>query len=187
MTQIRPPARDAIIEAAFQVFSRDPTASLGDIAARAGVGRATLHRHFKGRDDLMVALARAAIAELDTAADAATADATSYTEALRLSLEAIVPLADRQWFLAREPVEHVPEIKAAYDRQLQELAEAIDAAKQEGGLNPTIPTLWIVQAYDHLLFAAWELVRAGEATPAQAAALAWRTLTSGLGGESDDR
>lgn len=187
MTTIRPTTRDAIIAAAFQVFGRDPAASLGDVAARAGVGRATLHRHFQGRDDLMVALAGAAIAELDAAVDAATADAASHTEALRLSLDAIMPLADRQWFLAREPLERVPEIKAGHDRQLAELAESVAAAKREGGLDPAVPTPWIVQAYDHLLYAAWELVRAGEATPAQAAALAWRTLTTGLGGQGDDR
>lgn len=187
MKQIRPNSRDAIIEAAFQTFSRDPRASLADIAERAGVGRATLHRHFKGRDDLMVALAQAAMRELDEAVDTATADAQSHTEALRISLAAIIPLADRQWFLAHEPVNHDPEVEATYQRQLEELAEAIDAAKAEGGFSRDIPTGWIVQAFDHLTYAAWESVRAGEATPSQAASLAWRTLTTGLGAKSDDR
>lgn len=187
MKQIRPNTRDAIIEAAFQTFSRDPRASLADIAERAGVGRATLHRHFKGRDDLMVALARAAMRELDEAVDAITVDAESYTEALRISLAAIIPLADRQWFLAHEPVDHDPEVKAAYQRQLKELAEAIDVAKAEGSFSRDIPTSWIVQAFDHLTYAAWESVRAGEATAAQAASLAWRTLTAGIGVTSDDR
>ncbi len=187
MKQIRPQAHDAIIEAAFQIFSRDPTASLADIANRAGVGRATLHRHFKGRDDLMVALAHTAMRELDEAVDTATTDASSYTEALRVSLEAIIPLADRQWFLAREPVEHDPEIMAGYQRQLKELADAIDAAKAEGGFSADMPTSWIVQAFDHLIYAAWESVRAGEATASQAATLAWQTLTKGLGASSNDR
>jgi AcrR family transcriptional regulator len=187
MKQIRPQARDAIVEAAFQVFGQDPGASLADIAERAGVGRATLHRHFKGRDDLMVALAHTAMRELDEAVDAAVADAPSYTEALRISLEAIIPLADRQWFLARESVEHDPEVMAAYRRQLKELADAIDAAKAEGSFSAEVPTSWIGQAFDHLVYAAWESVRSGEATANQAAALAWRTLTAGLGGSGDER
>jgi len=49
MKQIRPQARDAIIEAAFQVFGRDPTASLADIAERAGVGRADRRRQARIR------------------------------------------------------------------------------------------------------------------------------------------
>ena len=181
MSQIRLQSRDAIIEAAFQVFSKDPTASLADIAERAGVGRATLHRHFSGRDDLMVALAHSAMRELDEVVDAAVADAPSYTEALKRSLAVVIPLADRQWFLSREPVEHDPEVMAGYRRQLQELAEAIDAAKAEGTFSAEVPTSWIVQAFDHLVYAAWESVRAGELTTNQAATLAWRTLTDGLG------
>lgn len=187
MKKIRPQARDAIIEAAFQVFGRDPGASLADIAERAGVGRATLHRHFKGRDDLMVALAQTAMRELDQAVDAAVADATSYTEALEISLATIIPLADRQWFLAREPVEHDQEVMAGYQRQVRELADAIDAAKAEGSFGSDVPTSWIVQAFDHLVYAAWESVRTGEATASQAATLAWRTLTKGLRASDDDR
>lgn len=185
--QIRPDTRDAILEAAFQVFGRDPTASLADVAARAGVGRATLHRHFRGREDLMAALARAATREIDAAVEAATRDAASYGEALRRSLDAMVPLASRQWFLSRELFEDNPEVMADHRRQQAELDEAIEAAKAEGCFDPALPTAWIRQAFDYLLFAAWESVHAGEATPAQAAELAWRTLTRGLGSGLDDR
>ncbi len=190
MTQIRPQSRDAIIEAAFQVFGADPRASLADIAERAGVGRATLHRHFKGRDDLMAALAHTAMAELEAAVAEATRDATSYSEALRLSMQAIVPLADRQWFLAAEAVEdaeHRREVSDGYTRQKRELADAVDAAKAEGLFGHDVPTAWIAEAFDNLLYAAWQLVRSGEATPTQAAALAWRTLTTGLGVTKSDK
>lgn len=187
MQQVRPQTRDAIIEAAFQVFGRDPAASLADVAARAGVGRATLHRHFKGRDDLMVALAHRAMRELDEAANVATADAPSYGEALRLLLEAIIPLGDRQWFLSREPLEQDAEIMAAYRRQMAALAEAIDGAKAEGCFSAELPTPWIAQLFDLLVYAAWETVRAGEATPRQAAALAWRSLTKGVGAASHEQ
>ena len=37
--------RDALVEAAFTVFSRDPSAPLANVAKSAGVGRATLHRY----------------------------------------------------------------------------------------------------------------------------------------------
>ena len=58
---LRLSSRDAIIEAAFSVFSKNPSAALADVAERAGVGRATLHRHFASRDDLMRALSKIAI------------------------------------------------------------------------------------------------------------------------------
>ncbi|CUH51594.1 TetR/AcrR family transcriptional regulator [Shimia sp. R11_0] len=171
-----------ILEAGFRVFAATPTATLQDVADEAGIGRATLHRHFKGREELMAALALTAMKELDTAIEAATQDASSHTEALRRSLDAMIPLADRQMFLANEPLDHVPEVLAAYTQQLDELAEAIEAAKDEGGFDRAVPTAWIVQAYETLTYAAWAVVRDGNVTATEAAELMWRTLQSGLSG-----
>ncbi|MEM9783269.1 MAG: helix-turn-helix domain-containing protein [Pseudomonadota bacterium] len=183
MTKIRPETRDAIIEAAFHVYAERPTASLGDVAERAGVGRATLHRYFPGRADLMRALALTAMEELERAATAATAAAESYAEGFRLALHAIVPLANRQWFLAQEGVEADQDVAAAYQASRDQLWADVEAAKAEGLFASDIPTAWIVTAFENLTYAAWSLVRDGEATPKQAAELAWRTLTRGLKGD----
>ncbi|MEM8978146.1 MAG: TetR/AcrR family transcriptional regulator [Pseudomonadota bacterium] len=182
MNQIRPATRDAIIEAAFEVYSRNQAASLSDVADRAGVGRATLHRYFPGRLELMRALAKIALLELDEAVDAATAGAESYEEGFRLSLHALVPLANRQWFLAHERLEDDPEISAAYEASQNALRQDIERAKEEGAFDPNVPTAWIIEAYENLIYGAWSLVRSGEATPKQAAELAWRTLHNGLKG-----
>lgn len=176
--------KTAILEAAFGVFAKTPTATLSDVAEAAGIGRATLHRHFSGRDDLIQALAHAAASELDAAIAAATQDAPSYTEALRLSLEAMIPLAERQFFLANEPLGQMSGMAEIYARQQSELADAIDAVKAEGGFDPALPTPWIVQAYETATYSAWALVDAEEATPRQASAFAWRLLQSGLKGTS---
>ncbi|MCR9079125.1 MAG: TetR/AcrR family transcriptional regulator [Hyphomonadaceae bacterium] len=178
---IRPSTRDAIVEAAFAVFSKDPSAALSDVATLAGVGRATLHRHFSSRDDLIRQLAKIANQEMDDAVDAACADVASYSEAVRKSLHALIPLGDRYGFLELEPIDDDPELKAAFERQKRETEAMVDAAKGEGLFDTAIPTSWIVQAYDHLLYAGWESVKAGGTTPDQAADLAWRTLTTGLG------
>jgi len=180
MIQQRPTTRDAIIEAAFDVLGRDPSASLADIASMAGVGRATLHRHFAGRDDLIVELAKVAIEELDAAVQAAVKDAPSWTASLELSLHAVIPLANRNWFLAQERSDQNPEIAAAVAAQRAELVEAIEEARKEGAFAPDVPTSWIAASYDNLIYTAWEAVRDQELTPKQAASLAWRTLTTGL-------
>ena len=183
MTVIRPSTRDAIIEAAFRLLADKPAASLGDVAEYAGVGRATLHRHFPGRSELMSALARIAMQDLDIAVKEATEEALSYDEGFRLSMQAIVPLANRQWFLAQDGLlEADKEVAAAYQASLEELHNTIELAKAEGFLDPDIPTPWIVQTYNNLIYAAWTVVRSGDATPKQAADLAWRTFCSGLKG-----
>lgn len=173
----------AILDAAFATYAAKPTATLAEVAEAAGIGRATLHRHFKGREDLMTALALQAIRDIDAAFEEATRDAANYTEAMRLGLEAMVALADRQAFLETEPLDHVPEIVSEHARQNVELTQAMEEVRKEGGIAASIPTAWAVKTYEAMIYTAWSMVRDGEATPKQASALAWRTLSSGLTGE----
>ncbi|MEM9344617.1 MAG: TetR/AcrR family transcriptional regulator [Pseudomonadota bacterium] len=180
MTVVRVSTRDAILEAGFAIFSRSPDASLADVAAHAGVGRATLHRHFESRDVLMVALAQAAMDELNFAVDTAVSDAESHLDGLEKALYAVIPLADRQLFLAQERVEQDPKIAAAYDADRRELVDALRGAQAEGALDASVAPEWLAAAYDSLIYAAWEMVRDGDATPKQAAAFAWRVFIKGV-------
>jgi len=60
--------RDRILEVARHAFARDgAAASLDDIARRAGVGNATLYRHFPTRDDLIEAVYRSEVEKLAAA------------------------------------------------------------------------------------------------------------------------
>lgn len=180
MSKLKLTSQEAILEAAFQVFNEKPGASLGEVAERAGVGRATLHRHFSSRQALMVALAQTAIRELDLAVDAAVVDAKTHTEGLRLCLGAIVPLANRQWFLSHEQLSDDEALASAHKTSTEELITEIEAAKAEGSFDPDLPTTWIAEAYENLIFAAWTMVRDEELTPNQAADIAWRTFMKGV-------
>ena len=179
MNEIRPTATTAIIEAAFEVFRANPGAGLGEVAARAGVGRATLHRHFKGRSDLIATLARVASDEIDAAVTEALVGATTATDMLRLIIGATIPLGDRQGFLAMERVD-APDVTIKSEKQAAELAALIEAARGENLFAPAIPTPWIVEIFEGVIFAAWMQVKAGELTQKQATALAWRTFSAGL-------
>jgi len=180
MDPIRLSARAAIIEAGFRTLNVEPAATLADIASAAGVGRATLHRHFNGREDLIRALVQQAQRETEQAADRAGEKAASYSDALRKILQAMILLGDRHWFLAHESMGDFPEIRAEYDRQKSEFGDVIEAARNEGLFHASCPLEWILQTYDHLIHAGWEMVRAGHVTHTQAADLAWLTLTNGL-------
>jgi AcrR family transcriptional regulator len=72
--------RDAILRAARQVFARQGyTAPLGTIAEAAGVGRATMQRRFPTREDLILALARQNMDDLQELADRTRGQADGYT------------------------------------------------------------------------------------------------------------
>lgn len=183
MTRLRLDAKDAIIEAAFDVFSRNPGAGLAAVADRAGVGRATLHRHFPGRAELMSALAQTAIAELDAAVAEATSKAQDHEEAFFLSMEAVIPLANRQWFLQQEAFDGDAKVVEAFDAARRKFHTEIEEAKAAGFFEPDLPTVWIAEAYENLIYAGWTLVRSGEITPKQAVDLAWRTFANGMKGD----
>jgi AcrR family transcriptional regulator len=71
-----------ILDAAARVMSERPSSGMAGIAAEAGVGRATLNRHFATREELISALetelldaAGAIIAEQSARRDVSAADA----------------------------------------------------------------------------------------------------------------
>ena len=54
---------EAIVEAAERCLSRDPDASMSDIANEAGLGRITIYGHFKTRAELVEVVARRVLAD----------------------------------------------------------------------------------------------------------------------------
>src|ERR1700742_377994 len=68
-TQMRKDAarsRRAILDAARELYADDVTASFAEIAVRAGVGQATVYRHF---DDRQALLAELAVEDMDRLAE----------------------------------------------------------------------------------------------------------------------
>jgi AcrR family transcriptional regulator len=61
--------REAILAAALVAFTESPEASLNAIAKRAGVGNATLYRHFPTREELVLAIYQQEVRKLVDAAD----------------------------------------------------------------------------------------------------------------------
>ena len=173
-------AREAILEAAAAVLARNPGTSLSEIALHAGVGRATLHRHFPSRDDLIRALAREAIEQTNAATVGVTKRATAREE-LRAMLEAVIPLGSRFHFLRREtPAYSDDEVSSGYRQQLRYLDRLVERLKSEGEIAPEVPKAWVVAVIDSLIWVAWSTVEAGRVAPEDAARLAFRTVVDGL-------
>jgi len=181
---IKTNTENAIINAAFDVLGRNASASLNDIAEAAGVGRATLHRYFPGRGDLLTALSERATTEMDLAIEEATQGARSYIQALELAMAALIPLADRQLFLAQSTNRIEADRLPSEKRDLAETRAAIERAKAEGTLPAHVSSDWMARTYEGLIYTAWEAVSAQELTPNQAAKLAWSTFFFGIKGAS---
>lgn len=75
--------REQVLRSAAALLTRKSTATMDEVAKAAGIGRATLHRHFAGRDALVRALENLGIQEFEAALDAAALDEGPSEQALR--------------------------------------------------------------------------------------------------------
>lgn len=144
--------RRAILDAAMSVLADNPTASLGDIAAAADVGRSTLHRYFAERSDLLYALARHVHALSNDAIERAEPDCGPAVEALRRVVECQLALGPIVPFIFNEPTINAdPELAALLDTGDEVIVDVLNRASTRGSAGPP--------EWPRLVF--WALLEAG--------------------------
>lgn len=162
--------RDQIIALAIQHLNEDPTASMAQIAEATGVSRATLHRHFASREELLAVLGRKALdswervqrrAAIEEAT--ASADPERVTAALRDLLAGMVDDVQEYGFALTEHVmTKLPGLRERAD-ELEERELALYLAAQRAGvLRPDLPVRWISNTSYGLIIAVRESLRRGD-------------------------
>lgn len=171
-----------ILRAAATTLARDPGASMQEIAAEAGVGRATVHRYFPKREDLVRELALSCNAQIDEVIEPIRGQGLSAAEVLRRVLEAVVPLGDQFRVLGFDhgPI-HDPDVRHGYERHIEQLGNLVDGLKSEGVIGPEVPRAWVVSTIEALIYAAWSSASDGYIAHRDAAGLVYRTVIDGLG------
>lgn len=183
MTQKQTKARRALLDSAMVLLADNPGASFMEIAEVAGIGRATLYRHFPTREDLIRALTMEAIEATDEAAAKIMTHVTNSRDALRALLKAMIEVGDRCYFLTRLPEAVDEEINSHIRRQERELQELIRWAQSEGVIDNNVPTVWASSVLNSLIYAAWEMRNNDSGLDKdQLTELGMRTLERGLGG-----
>lgn len=150
--------RRAILDAAAHVLGRDATASLGDVADAAGVGRSTLHRYFPERADLVRALARHVMELSDLAVTKAMPESGDPVEALRRVAESFFDLGPVLMYLYSEPLlAHDQDFWASMTSSEDPL-ECVFTRTPER-FTPALPISWVRKAFWSLLYAGWDAAR----------------------------
>jgi AcrR family transcriptional regulator len=115
----------AILDGAARLFAvQGEQASMNDVAAAAGVARATVYRYFPNRQALLDELARAAVGDADARLAAARIDEVAPEEGIARAVRALVEVGESFVLLARERVRSDPELfEHRLARPLRELFE----------------------------------------------------------------
>lgn len=172
--------REAVLEAATRAYAHNPRASTREVAAAAGISRATLHRLFPSRDALIEELGLLAVIRINEAYAASRLEEGPALQALQRLVDTLMPVVHQFAYLAGEWQLQQSERLMAADRDLQGQTERLlRRGQEEGSLRSDLPIAWMAHSLGGLLLAAEEAVRMGYIAPRETARL---VLHSFLGG-----
>ena len=135
----------AILEAAARVLAvGGEQASMNDVAAAAGVARATLYRYFPSRQALLDELARVAAAEAGARLASARVEEVAAEEGVRRAVRALIETGDPFTVVARERVR--PDSEQFEQLVLEPLRRLFEHAQAAGEIRADIPKTWLTDA-----------------------------------------
>lgn len=170
----------AVLDAATRLLAVNPGASTREIAQAASISRASLHRLFPTRDALVEEIAVFAGERITAAVtDARLSSGPALGAIVRLT-EAVVPLMHQFAFLVREGQVYQSERLRKEARGLAEVfLDLFRRGQQEGALRQDLPAIWLVRAYDGLLYSVAVAAQQGDIAPRDASRLVLSTFVRG--------
>jgi TetR/AcrR family transcriptional regulator, mexCD-oprJ operon repressor len=135
----------AILDGAARIFAlQGEQASMNDVAAAAGVARATVYRYFPNREALLDALAAEAVGAVETRLTSARVDEVAPEEGIARVVRALVGLGDSFVLLARDRPRSDPE---RLERVLtQPLRRLFERAQADGEIRDDITSARLTDA-----------------------------------------
>jgi AcrR family transcriptional regulator len=151
---------EAILDAATRTLAANPRASMQEVAEAAGVHRATVHRHFAMRDDLLAALQERALQRTLALVQDPEIARRPAGDALAHLTRALLEAGDRErtWrisppFGAGQPI--TDEFRAP-------LLELFHRGQREGALREDLPARVLASVWGGLLLSQLNLLAIGE-------------------------
>jgi TetR/AcrR family transcriptional regulator, mexCD-oprJ operon repressor len=173
---------DSVAEAAARLLAVRPAASMAEVAAEAGISRATLFRRFPSRAALVEELGRRAVQAYTAAVEAARPEEGPATEALRRLLGQLARLAPGYGLLALQPLGELVEadlleLGTAADDRVRRL---VHRGQEAGEFRVDVPAEWVLSSVTWLVVAAADGVRLGRLASRDVERLLSATVIDGL-------
>ena len=129
-----------IVEVAARLLGEDPSVGMAEVAAAAGVSRATVYRHFPTREALIAAIQAQAIEQSEQALLACRLDEGSATEALRRLCTAWLDVAERYAFASSATTTDAETLEHRRRVLGDPLRALIERGKAAGEFSPALST-----------------------------------------------
>ncbi|MCX3062515.1 TetR/AcrR family transcriptional regulator [Streptomyces beihaiensis] len=154
-----PVDRAQVLHSAAALLTRKSTATMDEVARAAGISRATLHRHFAGRDALVRALEDLGIRECEAALDRARLVEGRAEDALRRLIREIEPAAPLLAFLTTENQLFEGDAQnEGWTRLDTRMAELFRRGQEAGEFRIDLTPAWLCEAlYGLVGSAAWSV------------------------------
>lgn len=163
-------ADDELLDRLAAALVAAPTASLAELAARAGVSRTTVHRSLATRLEVLRAVAWQSIERvrplhtapaLENAFSPDVDDAASWA-AVHDFVEALVPYSPRLRVLLQSPeLQDDAELGAAVAALDPPLLALFARARDRGAIAVDVSPRWALDTLDAVIWVAWEHLAAG--------------------------
>jgi AcrR family transcriptional regulator len=135
----------AILEAAAAVLAdRGEQASMADVAAAAGMARATVYRYFPNREALFEALGRLAVEEAGERLEAGRLEEVAVPEAFERAVRALVAVGDYFVVVSRENAR--PDSAEFERRVAAPLRGLVERAQSLGEVRDDLPPSWLMES-----------------------------------------
>lgn len=154
--------REQLFRNVANALTANHGASTGEIAAAAGISRATLHRVFGSRDEMLEAVYGWLLAQVNTVFDQVGIDQGPVLPAFDQLIEDSYPLAQSYWLLIATPqLEKVPELNAGIEAQDVRLEGFFSRGQDQGEFRPDLPARWLAYSLGSQVMSAWYMVDEG--------------------------
>ncbi|MEU0370967.1 helix-turn-helix domain-containing protein [Streptomyces sp. NPDC006283] len=139
--------REHVLRAAAALLARKSTATMDEVARAAGIGRATLHRHFAGRDALVRALEQLGIQEFEAALDRARLEEGGAGDGLRRLIAEAEPSAHLLAFLYSEnQLFEGDQVNEGWARLDARVCDVFRRGQAQGEFRIDLTPAWLTEA-----------------------------------------
>lgn len=182
-----PTTQQAIVNAAILVFNEDYSAPLEKVADRAAVTRRTLHRYFKGREELLASCEL----EMRRSCGRAMTEALDSTDNPLMQLERMlyagVDCGAKYSFFSKMHTRpehnhsaHNPDC-AKYDAMYARYLAVLTQLREQGIISPRITVQWAATLFSGVVAATIDAQATGAVAQKSLKEFAWFSFSKGIG------